>query len=292
MAKRKIVVLTGDMHAGSDVGLLSPDAQVETIDSKEMKWEPAVRQNSWQEWTWSIWEKARKEVKVLAGKDDIVVIHNGDATQGNKYKESLLYLNMLKQADLAYCNLLPWITMKNVKKLRLIGGTISHEGFEYQGLQALQNRITMNHKNFNSRTIQHGLFTIGEGRGILTDVAHRGPGTGSRSWLEGNVARYYLRDQVFRHKLGGYRAPDLFIRNHFHYPVNEDINEVVPWSKPKKHHLWIVPSMAGMNAYARNATKSATKVWNGVVAMEAIGNDIKNFYFFGDKLDLRIEERL
>jgi len=84
--------------------------------------------------------------------------------------------------------------------------------------------ITIIFKNKDIKMCQHGLLDID---GVTIDYAHHGPFPGSRSWLKGNIARYYLRDLMMREIMNGNSPPKLVVRAHYHTPVEEYLKIMV-----------------------------------------------------------------
>jgi hypothetical protein len=134
------------------------------------------------------------------------------------------------------------------------------------------------------QTLYHGVATI---CGIDVDYAHHGPGPGGRSWLHGNVARYYLRDQMWKDIEQGRRPPDLYLRGHVHAPVDEVL-------KVGQFHgrLVVAPSMCGLGDYGRKATKSEWQICNGFMAFVIEGNKIVDTLELMQTVDIRTREVL
>ena len=140
----------------------------------------------------------------------------------------------------------------------------------------------------NIRTIYHGLAKIG---GATFDYSHKGPGTGIRNWLKGNVARYYLRSLMEDEFDDGNAPPDVVLRGHFHDFVLETLT---------KYHrdiyytsrIVVLPSYCMMDDFARQATRSASKIRFGMVAFEIVDSRIKDVLPLIERTDLRTKENL
>lgn len=76
----KLLVVVSDLHCGSTVGLMHPDA--ETSDGNTI----GFGKNYHQQWLWEKWTEAGKLVEGIAGNDPYVLLVNGDATEGIHHK--------------------------------------------------------------------------------------------------------------------------------------------------------------------------------------------------------------
>ena len=92
-------------------------------------------------------------------------------------------------------------------------------------------------------------------------------GAGSREWLIGNVARYYLRSHIWAEWKAGEYPSRLYVRAHYHSWVRETIHDSFG-GRPGSFDLIVLPRMAGMSEFARQVTQSEYRVTNGIVALE------------------------
>jgi hypothetical protein len=130
----------------------------------------------------------------------------------------------------------------------------------------------------------HGIFNV---RGLLVDCAHHGPYPGSRDWLRGNVARFYLRDMMYREILAGRKPPRLVLRAHYHNPVHEYLE-----MRGYQADLFVLPSWSLLDDYAMKATQSANEVTNGITLFEIINGELVRDERIYYKLDVREKEEL
>jgi hypothetical protein len=130
----------------------------------------------------------------------------------------------------------------------------------------------------------HGLMDI---NGVTVDYAHHGPYPGSREWLKGNVARFYLRDLMLRDIQDGKRPPDLVLRAHYHSPAHEYLEQ-----SNQASELYVVPSYCGLDDHSTQATQSIDRVTFGMLAIETVDGKIVGRHKFYHSIDIRKREAL
>ena len=134
----------------------------------------------------------------------------------------------------------------------------------------------------------HSRYTIG---GVIFDMAHHGPSSGSRWWLRGNTARYYLRDRMLDDMALGKRPADVYLRGHYHVNLWETLR--VEWcGQLVESHIIVLPSWCGLGDYARKITRSEPTITNGLYAFECRGGAVTRIVPMVATLDLRTEEEL
>jgi len=286
--KRVILAVASDKHGGHKLGLLNPNTILEDEDRKGnlVEWTPELE--PFQQYLWKLHKKHVDNTKHLAGKDPIIVIDNGDLTAGNKYPHEQVSTRISDQFDIAAWNLRPWLDLKNVKTLRITKGTGAHNFGEGASEVITQRVVKGWYPKKDIRTIFHGYAKIA---GITVDYSHHGPTTGSRNWLKGNEARYYLRSLIQDELDIGNTPPDLVIRGHYHSYVEEYL---VKFFRGKRHksQLTILPSYCGIDSHARQSTKSAYILTHGMVCYEIIDGKILDTYPFMETIDIRTKEDL
>jgi hypothetical protein len=274
-----------DSHGGHVLGLANPETELQ--DDKKGHYQPDL--NDYQLYLWNkIYLKAIKDTANLAGKDEIVLFHIGDPTQGNKYPNEQMTTRMADQLRLAKWNFMPWLQYKNVKKVRLAKGTSSHSFGEGSSEVLLEDVLSDKFPKVDIRTIYHGLANVS---GIDVDYAHHGPGQSIRKWLEGNIARYYLRDIMMKEIFAGNKPPNLVLRGHFHSYIKE-ILEIQHGQDWYESMIVVVPSLCGIGDFARQITKSVYQITNGIIVFEIINGKIHETYKFIETLDTRTKESL
>jgi hypothetical protein len=140
-------------------------------------------------------------------------------------------------------------------------------------------------ESWKGRDVCSGYHFLIDIAGVIIDIAHHGPHPGSRSWLRGNVARFYLRDLMFQHLLHGEKPPDLVARSHFHSFVNEVVTEGEYESR-----LIVTPPLCVPGDHARKATRSIGQVTCGIVLVECVDGRIGQVAPVMDTLDIRKHE--
>jgi len=286
--KRVILAIASDKHGGHKLGLLNPETVLEDEDSKGnlFQWTPELQ--PFQQYLWERHKSDIDDVKHLAGKDEIVLIDNGDLTAGNKYPHEQVSTRISDQFDIAFYNLLPWLELKNVKTLRITKGTGAHTFGEGSSEIIVQRRLKERYPKKDIRTIYHGIANVA---GIKVDYTHHGSGTGSRNWLKGNEFRYYMKSLIQDELDFGNTPPDLILRGHYHEYIEE---YVVKLAHGKRYKVQgnITPSYCGIDDHARQITKSKYLLQHGMVAYEIVNGKILDTYPFFEAIDIRTHEEL
>ena len=281
MSERQIVAIMNDQHAGHKLGLYNPKTQLPDIDAEGNPTTYTPRPTSMQQWLWPNYVGDIAGVRELAGDDEIILVHNGDATCGNKYPQGRMSSRISDQIHIACMNLVPWLD--SIKRLRIITGTSAHNWGEGASEIEVARQIAGMALDVDVKTLYHARLTVG---GVVVDIAHHGPYPGSRVWLHGNIARYYLRNIMMERILDGKRPPDVVMRAHYHEPVWETV-------RVGEHvaDIMVVPSYCGMTHYSRQATRSTPVLWCGLVALEIL-NGRCTIHRFYHHVDLAGEEAL
>jgi len=291
LSKRIIILDVGDTHAGSEYGLLHPETVLERErqDGIIEKYNPTLTEI--QKFLFhDIYRPFVQEIMEFAGTDDVIVIHKGDVTQGNKYSEELFSPRLSDQITIAIKNMSEILQYPNVRIFRMIKGTSSHSFQEGSSDKLVANSLRLMYPEIDIAVQYHGLYTI-QSVDTLIDASHHGPSAGSRKWLEGNNFRYYLRDIMIREMLKGNKPPDIISRAHSHTPVEEylSINDNRTWG-------FISPAMQFPTGYARQVVSSLFEITMGMLAIEVVlhDNGRKTIYPFWHtkKLDIRTKEIL
>jgi len=130
--------------------------------------------------------------------------------------------------------------------------------------------------------VDHGLLEVS---GAFIDYRHHGPGGGIRNWTKGNVARHYLRSLMLDEIVYGRRPPDLVLCGHYHTKVNEVVTVGNHESR-----LVVMPSMCGLSGYARQVTKSAYIITNGIAFFHVEDGEVSRPIWVEETLDIRTKE--
>jgi hypothetical protein len=288
-ADRRIVLAVADTHGGHSLGLLNPDTElVAAYDDygRAMYWCPPLTVT--QKRLWPLWIDFRNQVVDYADGCEIVVVHAGDPTHGEKHPGgNIPGIDLEDQRTISFWNLKPLFALPNVKKGRLYTGTPAHVEPGFSDAR-VADKLAKNFPKKEILSVHHSRSAIGQ---EFLDVAHTGPHPGSRDWLRGNVALLHLRDRVYRDRRMNKTPATVYLRAHRHVYVHVTLNDMW-WHTPSVHHLVVVPSFCGFTSYARSVTQSEPELVNGMVAFEIIDGKLRDIKPFVDYTDLRLEETL
>ena len=260
--RRVVVALMSDMHCGHQLGLMAPDTGL--IDDDGNPWVPKLTKV--QEYLHDLYISHINSVVALAGDDEIVVIHNGDATQGNRYPSRWVSERESDQVKIAAQALKPWLDLPNVKTMRIMVGTGAHNYGRGSAEAALAELLQTMDKKTSIKALYHGLFTIA---GVTFDVAHHGAYPGSRVWLMGNGPRFYLRSLMEEEMLNGRTPPRIVARGHHHVWRRETVRIELD-AGTVESDIINTPSYTGLTDYAHQAARSPAWVTNGMAAIECV----------------------
>jgi hypothetical protein len=284
LKKRTIIAVISDTHGGSRLALMNPTVELyhENEEGELIPYVPTPTKS--QEYLWGVYVDNIASVMALAGDDEVIVIHNGDLTMGNKHSNLLVSDRLSDQILIAVANLSPWLECPNVKSMQITMGTAAHNFGEGSGDLLVTQILGFKYPGKSIRAMYHGLFSC---RGKRLDVAHHGPGVGSREWLKGNVARFYARDIILGCLANGHPIPDMILRGHVH----EFIDEEVPLGVHKTRMV-ITPSYSMLGDYATQVTRSKSILQHGCVALDIQLNKPIQVIPLLRTLDIRTQEEL
>ena len=289
--RRVVVALMSDCHCGHQLGLMAPGTEL--IDDDGNPWTPQLTKV--QEYLWELSQKHKAEVVALAGDDEILVIHNGDACQGTRYPSRWVSERESDQVKIAAQALKPWLELPNVHTMRILAGTSAHnfgrasaEVALAELLQAMDaSRAALGRKT-SIKALYHGLFTIA---GVTFDIAHHGAYPGSRVWLMGNGPRFYLRSLMEEELLNGRTPPRIVARGHHHVWRRETVRIELD-DRTVESDIINTPSYTGLTDYAHQAARSPAWVTNGMAAIECVGGQVVGIHRLTATLDVRTREEL
>jgi hypothetical protein len=256
------------------------------MDDLNDYWSPQPTES--QLWIWEQYTKHIKELKHLAGKDEIVVLVGGDITHGKMYSDKeRVSVREYDDYAIAADALSELARLKNVKRMRLVKGTGSHV-FSHGTAELVVARILEAEHEVDAKVAYHYLLNI---RGVNFDIAHHGPGPGIRKWLQGNILRYYVRSLVIQALMEQEPVPDVLLRWHFHQYV-PDTHEFRSNGQTYTTLARICPSYSYIDDHARKVVKSPSKLTVGMLAFELVDGKVKSEHEFLSSIDLRRKEVL
>ena len=267
--------------------MLNPDCVLirANADGEDEEWAPIP--TSTQRYLWELLDEKLGEVASWAGGDEIILLHTGDATQGDRFGEAAIEgvtksdQRKIAASNIAYiCKRLP-----NVKKARLITGTLVHVP------DCAEARIAASLRQDTGLDVQSAHHERLNISGAVIEVAHHGPHPGTRDWTRGNVALYHLRSRIYEDRRQGVRPADAYIYGHFHQFVSVPHED--EWLNERRMlRLVVAPSMVGLGHFARKVAKSPAFITHGLVGYEIMNGGISQVVAFKRTLDLRKEETL
>lgn len=285
--KRKIAVAISDTHGGHRLGLCSPNVLLnDNVNGQLRTYSPQLSYT--QQFMYDSYIEWQKEIMALAGKDDVIVIHDGDPTHG---KASFLELMTSKLADqelIAQANMESWLQYKNVKAMRFGVGTGIHELGEGSSSEIIANALSGKYPKVDIKVVYHGLLNFD---GFTIDYAHHGPFIGSRTWLKGNELRYYLRSIMMSEIMEGRTPPNLILRGHYHV-YHREFLEIKANGNVYESWAILLPGFTFKDDYTRRATKSEFKQTIGMVAFEIIDGHLYKTHPLTQTVDVRTVENL
>jgi hypothetical protein len=286
--QRTIIVVIADPHGGHRHGLLNPETVLEETDEIGNiigDYHPQVTRI--QQYLWEQYTDWINQIKGIAGEDPIYIVANGDLTAGNKYPQLLVSTREADQFLIAAANMHPLYAL-NPRAVRIIKGTGAHVFNQGTSEIVVSTLLGAAYPKTDTRVMDHGLFVIG---GVEVDISHHGPPPGSRKWLEGNEARYYLRSAMLDEITAGHAPARLYYRAHYHQSVEETL--IVKGNGNRyKSTLIITPSLAFIDNHARQTVRSPSRITHGLSVAEVIDGELLRTIPLERTIDIRSHERL
>lgn len=284
--QRAILVVLSDPHGGHRHGLMSPDTILEETDQDGNKFDYHPPLAPIQKYLWEQYMGWIGEVKKIAGTDPLYVAINGDITCGNKYPQLMVSTREADQFIIAMANFIPLYELKP-RAVRIIKGTGAHVFNMGTSEIVVTEMLKARYPNIDTAVKDHGLFNI---EGVDVDVSHHGPPPGSRKWLEGNEARYYLRSAMLDEITAGKVPPRIYYRAHYHQEVEETV--IVKGNGHRyKSTLIITPSLAFIDNHARQSVRSPARITHGMSVAEIVDGELLRNIPLSRTIDIRSKEK-
>ena len=281
---RVIVPLISDTHGGHSGALMNPETVLDLEDQEGNIYQYKPEPTEIQKYLWNVYMDGLDKIKALLDGDPMFAIHGGDNIEGDKHPSELVRPERHAQIQIATYNMVPLCQMYNLRYLRMVKGTGAHEfGFSSATLEIMRMLKAM-YSDIDIKAIMLGLLTI---NGVEIDYTHHGASAGRRKWLEGNEARYYLRDRMMRDIHARGRPADIYIRGHYHTPLIEYLRVDGFWSI-----LLLMPSMKIGGEWTVMATRSLPYIKNGLAALEIEGGKIRDIHEYYQTVDMRTKEEI
>ena len=265
----RVHYVISDTHGGHVLGLMLPGVTLyqeqfnsKTLETEVVEWEPEPNPlqamlNSW-------YVEDLEFVEKLAAGRPITGHHNGDPTQGTKYPREWVSTREADQVLIAENNLRQGYLLSNMEAYYLTMGTGSHEMGEGSSTILIARMLQQRFPEIKTRISNHWLMSIND---VEFDIAHHGPGPGSRKWLDANNLRWYVNDIMQRDVDRDRVPPAVVVRSHFH-------TIAMATSHYRKKTTFyttqgvLTPGYTGLDFFARQATRSKNEVTVGIVVFE------------------------
>lgn len=278
---RNIIAVINDLHGGHRLGLMNPDVELQREDECGTPEPFQPQPTASQVYLWELYQHHLGEVRTLAGEAPITLLVNGDAVQGNKHPGHWVSTRLSDQILIGAANLAPWFDLPNLREVIFNYGTEAHNFGEGSGELLLQALLAALYPRVHVTITPHGLLTRAQ---VTMDHAHHGPHPGSRNWLAGNVARFYLRDLMYREILAHRRPPDVILRAHYHTPVHEVLETGGYTSQ-----LFVVPGYCMIDDHGMQATRSIECATHGMLVLVCEDGQVTPHRLY-DTIDMRTDE--
>jgi len=287
------ILAMSDLHAGHAGGLACPDTEFDDFDKDQKPIRTPIALREIQEFIWNdLYVKWLEQIRDITTqksqfglkkeKHPMIVIVNGDVCHGNRYASEIDYAPIEDQVTIAADALKFIRRYLNVERYLLSFSTESHN-FGPGTADKLVKAFVVD-EGIDAMTVHHGLLDV---QGVTVDFAHHGPNPGYRIWLKGNVPRFYARDIMLEELANKCDPPDIVLRSHFHEYSRERV-----MIGGYETEMIVTPPMSYITYYARQATKSRSRISIGMVLIEIIDGRVGRIIPFQEKLDVRTKIKI
>ncbi len=205
---RHVIAVVADMQVGSTVAICP--RRVELIDGGI--YQPSKAQASMLRY----WDKCWQLVYDAAGKDDLLLVANGDLVDGDHHNSYQLWSRRSNDQERAALDLLLEPRQK-AKECYLVQGTATH--VENGG--SSEDRLAQELGAHRARSLHKLSLDV---QGVRFLFAHHGPTPGRAEHTRGDAVRRELRNQFYAALRHGYEPPHVCVWSHQHRFIHETIS--------------------------------------------------------------------
>jgi len=274
-----------DPHANYKYGLMRTGIRLDPEDEGEEDWYPSSTPTQKQLWEWQVGDLAA--ITALADGDRMGFVLAGDVGHGTLLPDNTRISPRLSdEYAIAVDFLLPWAQLSNLAWMRFVHGTGVHS-MKRGSAELLVARMLRDLTKKDIAAWYHMDLRVD---GIEIDVAHKGPPSGKRIWLEGNEVRYYVRDLMLKSLIAGRHPSDVILRGHYHDRILELIHV---HTQKGSYRTWGAVCPANslfIDDYTKSATASKGLMTAGMLAIEIIGGRVVDIHDFSHVADIRRRE--
>ena len=269
--RRTIWAIAADEHCGSPVGLFPPGTWA-LADQSPREQSPGQK-IIWQQWCEG-WELVAALMRKVKGQRPRLIIANaGDATEGNHHSTTQLITGKpVEQQQLHIACMRHALTVAGFDQakgdeLHYICGTPAHVGPAGDSEESIA-RALLNKSGTDGKYTAYRLLR--RTNGVLFDVAHQGPGPGTRSWTRSTALLGTLKALYLDCLEAGRPVPRYFIRAHRHSWVTADVRKA---DGTTAIDGFLLPSFTLKSEYANQvASTSPANIGMLIVVVEADGS--------------------
>jgi hypothetical protein len=261
-----VIGVFSDRHCGSIAGLIPPDGW-NLLEGGH------YQANAVQLKIHDHFKECCERVRELRKKCKLIVVGNGDETEGVHHDLSMIITNQLvdhqRIAVAVNKNLREMVGYNpKIDSTYFVGGTPAHVSHGVMSEEIIAKEMgAVPSRPDGSRYVHLGLKLNVNGKHLC--FTHKGPALGNRKWLQGNVMRLHLQDiyltttekKVKRPEL---EYPDIFVYSHRH----QFISPVCHISN--LHTIWgfTTPSFQGALDYSQRILRPDWAVQIGMLIIK------------------------
>jgi hypothetical protein len=282
LSDRLVIGVMADPHANYTYGLMRTDISLDPRDENEDEWVPQSTPTQVQLWKWQVGDRER--IVDLAAGDRMGFILAGDVGHGTFLPDNTrVSARLSDEYKIAVDFLMPWAELPNMAWMRFVHGTGVHS-MKRGSAELLVAQMLRDKTGKDIRAWYHLDLKVD---GVQIDVAHKGPPTGTRIWLEGNEVRYYVRNMMLKDLVDGIRPPDVVLRAHYHDRILELVHV---HTRKATYRTWGAVCPANslfQDDYTKQVTRSKHLMTAGMLAIEVMRGQVVAIHDFSHVADIR-----